>query len=378
MKMIVNQKELSKALTRLNRIAPKKDTMPILGHVLLNGLVGHKLKAVVTNLEVFSEILIEATGAISEPLTVEVLKFKKIVAALSSNESVSLERADVKEKDYRGMEEHKIKLIVSGLDSGTAYTLPAGVAAEFPTIKTVGGEPKEVPTKDLLAALQATTYAISNDEYRYNIHTLSFEPDGDETIIVATDGHRLAAARVPFRTFDGQVLIPRGMAIELEKMLPLESDDVLVYNDDGHVGFEVGGMMLHAKKLEAQYPDWRQIVPKNFAGDFTIDSQALCAGVKRITALASGDIIGVTIVATEEESCLKARTDGVDATEPINTTIKMPGEFVVQKPYILDAAKALGPGLLRMQVPENNISAAKISRADEDDGSFAVVMGIRI
>ncbi len=378
MKMIVNQKEFAKALTRLNRIASKRDTMPVLGHVLLNGLVGHKLKAVTTNLEVFAEVLLEATGAISEPLTVEVIKLKKILAALASNESVSLERADVEEKNHRGIKEHKIKLIVSGLDSGTAYTLPAGNAAEFPAVKTMGDEPIEVPAKDLLAALQATTYAISDDEYRYNIHNLSFEPDKDGTTIVATDGHRLAATQVPFRMFEGQVLVPRGMAIELEKMLSLESGDVLVYNDDGRVGFEAGGMMLHAKGCEEQYPDWRQIVPDKFAGEFTVDADALFAGVKRITALSSGSMIGVTIVATEEESCLKARTDGVDATEPINTTIKMPGEFGVQKPYILDAAKALGPGLLRMQVPENNSSAAKISRADDSDGPFAVVMPLRV
>ncbi len=378
MKMTVNQKEFAKALTRLNRIADKKSSMPVLGHVLLNGLVGHKLKAVATNLDVFVETLIEATGALSEPLTVDVKWLRKIVAVLASNESVSLERTDTEEKDHRGIKVTKIELIVSGSDSGTAFTLPAGNAAEFPAVKAMGDEPIEVPAKDLLSALKATTYAISDDETRYNINNLSFEPDGDETIIVATDGHRMAVARAPFQIFDGQILISRGMALELEKMLSLESGDVLVYNDDGRVGFEVSGMMLHTKESEAQYPDWRQVVPKKLVGDFTIDAKALYAGVKRVTALATGRMIGVTIVATEEESCLKAHTEGVDATEMISMTVNVPGEFGVQKPYIMAAAKALGPGLLRMQISEDNFSVAKISRADEDDGAFAVVMGLRI
>lgn len=381
MKMVVSQKEFSKALARLNRIAPKKDTMPILGHVLLSDSPspdGGKLRAVVTDLSVFVEVRLDGTGTIDKPLTVEVLKLKKIVTALASNKSVSLERVDVEEKNHRGIKEYNVKLIVSGLDSGTAYTLPAGDAAKFSAVKTVGGEPKAVPAKDLFSALRVTTYAMSDDEYRYNINTLNFEPDGEGTLIVATSGHRMAVARVPFRTFERQILVPRNMAIELERLLSLESDDVLVYNDDGRVGFEAGGMMLHAKEVEAVYPDWRQVVPKNFTTEFTIDAQELFAGVKRVTALATGGLVGVTIVATEDESCLKARADGVDATETIRTTIKVPGEFSAQKPYILDAAKALGPGLLRMQSPEGISSAAKISRADEDDGPFAIVMPLRV
>ncbi len=385
MKMIVNQKKFSKALGRLSRIASKKDTMPVLRHVLLSALPGdspdgRKLRAVVTDLEVFGEVRIKADDDFGDPLTVEVATLKKVVAALVASKSVSLERVDVEEKDHRGIKDQKIKLVVSGVDLQASFTLPAGDAAEFPAVKSIGGEPRVVPVKDLLSALRATTYAISDDEYRYNINTLNFEPDKEETILVATGGHRMAVARVPFRMFEKETLVPRGMAKELEKALSLVSDDVLVYNNDAYVGFDTGGMMLHAKVVNATYPDWRQVVPKTFTGEFTIDAQALFAGVKRITALASGSLVGVTIKAVDadDESCLKFHANGIDATEKIKTVVKKPGEFTAQKPYILDVAKSLGPGLLRFQTPNDPHSPAKITRADEEDGPFAVVMALRV
>ena len=111
-------------------------------------------------------------------------------------------------------------------------------------------------TNALLNTAKFALHAASFDAGRSNLCALRIEPDleGAETLIVATDGHRLACGRalVPFEALD---IAARSIALPKKK----SERNRLVRT------FDAFGEALLDDSYELDFPDWRQVVPRSFA-----------------------------------------------------------------------------------------------------------------
>jgi DNA polymerase III sliding clamp (beta) subunit (PCNA family) len=112
----------------------------------------------------------------------------------------------------------------------------------------------------------ASTF-VSTEEARYYLNGVFLEPHplGIGAILVATDGHRLAAI------YDKDAIVPRPaiMATPKELIAAVKkiraTGDFLLFErgekfDD--VKAEAGAMTLKTHEIDGTFPDWRRVIPK--------------------------------------------------------------------------------------------------------------------
>ncbi|MEI7910160.1 MAG: DNA polymerase III subunit beta, partial [Verrucomicrobiota bacterium] len=142
-------------------------------------------------------------------------------------------------------------------------------AADFPVRPAVQGHITHVP-KQTFAALQTVAGCASSDATRYVLNGVLFSPD-DGGILIATDGRRLAGA--PAR-FAGLEFILPSAAVHVLGFPDFTARDAAIQQpDDGkgtHIQFRSGPHTLIARTIEGSYPNYRQVIPREFVADATI------------------------------------------------------------------------------------------------------------
>ena len=125
----------------------------------------------------------------------------------------------------------------------------------------------------LSGALDWTRKTISSDETRPHINAVRLSAKGGRLTAVSTDGHRLNVAEVdaPGTGDIEPTLLPRGAALALCRTLrPLRWDEeapatVRLHLAEGRAWFAVDGTVVWAKLVDATFPNYASVVPKDRA-----------------------------------------------------------------------------------------------------------------
>src|SRR5579859_5717228 len=209
MELTVPKKDLLKLLMRMQGVAERKSTMPVLSNVLLAVDGPSQLRIAATDLYL----------ALVGRVTVDV----------SKGGSVAVPAKDVLER-VRMMPEGPIHLaaqdnattILKAAGSARRYTLRGMPGDDFPPLPTPSeGSPTLAIDVDVLQELVAKThFSISTDETRAHLNSALFEWDGDVVRMVTTDGHRLSKmeVRVTGRQASATMLIPLKAVQELRRL----------------------------------------------------------------------------------------------------------------------------------------------------------------
>ena len=215
----INRESFLQGLSRVQSIVERKNTVPILSNVLIDGN-GEKLKLIATDMEMgisgYMDANIKSAGAV----TISARKLFEIVKELPAEAEVTFQ-----------VKEENSSEITCGSSSFKLKGLPA---EDFPSLPSYDEE--SFLTMDAAALkemVRKTIYAASTDETRYNLTGVLFEMEEGEgknlVRMVATDGHRLALvekeASGNIRPGES-VVIPRKSLNELRRLMD-ESDEVI-------------------------------------------------------------------------------------------------------------------------------------------------------
>ena len=199
MELTVAKKDLLKIVARMQGVAERKSTMPVLANVLLAADGTSALRLAATDLylslmgRIPAEISRPGSVAVSAKDLFERVKMMPdgpVVIAAQDNATTTLKA------------------------SGTArrYTLRGMPGDDFPPLpQPAEGAPTLALDVDVLAELIAKThFSISTDETRAHLNSALFEWDGDVVRMVTTDGHRLSKVdvKVVGRQASATMLIP--------------------------------------------------------------------------------------------------------------------------------------------------------------------------
>ena len=202
----------------------------------------------------------------------------------------------------------------STLDVGGAG-LPALDGADYPDAPALDlpMSTVHIPADALAAALRRMVHAIAPDDYRYGLNGALVETNAHDrtTRFVATDGNRLAYATLAGVEWalPRKFLLPRKTAELLATILAkLGSEPVVVTTYDYAVRLACGPFVLVARLLEADFPDYRQVLPTTFKRRATLDRDELAAELKRILPFTDSGNFTVTFDFGGESVGLQART----------------------------------------------------------------------
>ncbi|MDO8623934.1 MAG: DNA polymerase III subunit beta [bacterium] len=270
MKIEVVKDKLQGVIGKAQRLAGKHISLPILSHLLLIAKKG-ALTVRATNLDLGAEytipVKVEKEGVIAVPASV----FSSFVSNLGTVKSVFLEVSEG-------------KLIVSA--EGARATIHSGGSDDFPTIPKAEGTSFAMDPQVLLKGFKAVQYAGALGNLKPELSSVYLHHDGEELVFVATDSFRLAEKRTPFKktasTFQS-VLIPIKNVAELVRILEEEKDEVRVFLGKGQLSLEGSGLLVTSRLVEGAFPDYRQIMPKEFATEAIVLKEDLISALKLTT-----------------------------------------------------------------------------------------------
>src|SRR5579859_5301290 len=299
MELTVPKKDLLKLLMRMQGVAERKSTMPVLSNVLLAVDGPSQLRIAATDLYL----------ALVGRVTVDV----------SKGGSVAVPAKDVLER-VRMMPEGPIHLaaqdnattILKAAGSARRYTLRGMPGDDFPPLPTPSeGSPTLAIDVEVLQELVAKThFSISSDETRAHLNSGLFEWDGDLVRMVTTDGHRLSKmeVKVSGRQASATMLIPLKAIQELRRLC---DEMVAEQKDGGKEGaakpqlqitqsgssafFTGGGMSFAVRLVDAQFPPYAQVIPPQSEKIVRVPRAAFAEALRAVSVAASERTGGVKL-----------------------------------------------------------------------------------
>ncbi|ACG71245.1 DNA polymerase III, beta subunit [Anaeromyxobacter sp. K] len=375
MELKIGAQELAKALGRSQGIVEKKSTMPILSHVLLEAKKGDQLVVSATDLDlaVSSEHACEVVkeGAVA----VSARHLYEIVRALPE-QSVTLKKA------------HNNYLEVK---SGPSEFRIVGLPAEdFPALPRFDKVPfADVDPALLLEMIERTFFAVSNDETRYNLNGVYFEPAGDALRLVATDGHRLSlserAVGATFGLKRGVILPKKGLA-ELKKLLA-EAAESGEEKPEAKLGFVENSaifrrpnVVLVMRLIEGLFPDYKQVIPKAGEKVFKVGRGRFLETLRRISLLSSDKAHAVKLDLSKDLlRVLSQNPDLGEAKEEV--PVEYAGEPLkigFNARYIMEVLQAVKSNEVVFELADDLSPGVLKGGEEADQGFTAVVMPMRI
>lgn len=299
MELTVPKKELLKLVTRMQGVAERKSTMPVLSNVLLAVDGPSALRIAATDLYL----------ALVGRMTVDV----------SKGGSVAVSAKDLLER-VRMMPEGPIHLAsqdnatttIKAAGSARRYTLRGMPGEDFPPLPAPSdGSPSLALDVDVLQELIAKThFSISSDETRAHLNSALFEWDGDTVRMVTTDGHRLSKmeVKVSGRQASATMLIPLKAVQELRRL----SDDMVaeaketskeggakaqlqITQSGSSAFFQGGGMSFAVRLVDAQFPPYSQVIPAQSEKLVRVPRAAFADALRAVSVAASERTGGVKL-----------------------------------------------------------------------------------
>lgn len=273
MKIEAIKEKIQTAIGKTERFSGKHLSLPILSHVLLIAKKGN-LTVRATNLDMGIEysvpVKVEKEGVVAVPSGI----LSSFISNLRNTKNVTLEQKEQ-------------KLNVFSQSANALINISS--SDDFPTIPKADGVAFQLDPQVLVKGLRSVQYAGAVGNLKPELSSVYLYQDQDELVFVATDSFRLAEKRVPLKKGSPSipsVLIPVKNAGELVKLLEEEKGDVSVSVGKGQLSVEGENFYVTTRLVEGSFPDYRQIIPK----EFTAEAVALredVAGALKLTTLFS-------------------------------------------------------------------------------------------
>jgi DNA polymerase-3 subunit beta len=258
--------------------------MPSLNHALID-IKEDQLQISATDLEIFVSASVPCKVTTSGRIALPAKNLYDIVKELQASE--------VK---MRGLENNRVEI-----KSGKSLFRLMGLAADdFPHFKT---SPKgqlstgRLKVKEFLKLIQKTEHCICHEEYRYALTGIYLEyltEDGKSKLrAVATDGHRLSLMECPVDKLGNVkltkgMIIPRKGAAELRKLLESTNEEEFELTcDENLIRVNLGRFKIWIRPLDAEYPDYRRVLPGELPSKFFCRKSDLSSALKRMSLLVS-------------------------------------------------------------------------------------------
>lgn len=256
MKIECNKNKLLKAVSKAEKIVSKNTSLPVLSCVVLEaddkGLI---IKS--TNLEISLKISIPSKV------------IEKGKTAVSSNILFSyLNNLSLDENLV--LEVQKNILFVSGSHSETKINTVA--TEDFPTISNTSDVKScKIPSRELVEGFKSVWYAASNSSMKPELSSVYIYPEANSILFVATDSFRLAEKKIEVKNegFES-ILIPQRNINEIIRVLEDYDLDLKVNFEEDKVSFEADDIFIVSRVVDGNFPDYKQIIPKDFETQVTI------------------------------------------------------------------------------------------------------------
>ncbi|HLG09828.1 MAG TPA: DNA polymerase III subunit beta [Gaiellaceae bacterium] len=174
--------------------------------------------------------------------------------------------------------------VVSGSHSSR---LSVFSAEDFPRLPPLDVSLQRISAPALLETIEKVARAASRDESRPVLTGILVRFESGRLIMAATDSYRLAVKETDLDTPgpDLDAIIPARALQELAR-LASGADAVELGVHENYVIFSAGDAWLTSRRIDGQFPNYKQLLPETFEAEITTPRVALLDVVRRAGLMA--------------------------------------------------------------------------------------------
>ena len=361
MEFKINKDHFSNGLQQVLNVVGTRSAMPILGNVLIEAGIDH-ISLTTTNLDIGIRCRITADVSTEGSITLPVRKLATIVKELPQQEVFFELSSDNQAK------------ITSG---GSIFKVMAIGTDEFPPLPSFENQHVfKLEQNDLANMLKSVSFAQSSDENRYILNGVYFNFSDENLTLVATDGRRLALTSYELEADSsdtGSLILPAKTVSEIERLVG-KGESVKIAFNDRQVAFEIAiedeegnsGLIDHiylvSKIVEGNFPNYRQVIPKETEHRIKIERELFLECVHRAALVTSEksnsiklkisnnlmEIMGSSAEYGESHESMGIAYEGPDVQIAFNPTFLMePLRALSHDEIFFEFKDELSPGLVK-------------------------------
>jgi DNA polymerase III subunit beta len=372
MKVTVERAALLKSLGHVHRVVERRNTIPILGNVLIKA-ESSKLVFKATDLDLEMTETIAAEVGATGSTTVPAHMFYEIVRKLPEGAQIVIESSG----------DRAMMAIRAGRSRFTLQTLPE---SDFPDL--AAGEMThafKLPAADLKRLIDKTGFAISTEETRYYLNGIYLHPAGAAKTTtlraVATDGHRLAQFELPLPPgANGMpgIIVPRKTVGEVQRLIEGDDAEITVELSQGKIRFTIADAVLTSKLIDGTFPDYARVIPAGNDKELTVDKKEFEQAVDRVSTVSSERGRAVKLSLSNGKLTLSVTNpDSGSATEELEVEYgSEPLDIGFNSRYLLDIAAQLDgeAAVLKLSDP----GSPTLIQDRDSKGALYVLMPMRV
>ncbi|MGI6220880.1 MAG: DNA polymerase III subunit beta [Coriobacteriales bacterium] len=168
------------------------------------------------------------------------------------------------------------------------FSMKTMQAKDFPAFPEVeAAESIVIPAGRASEMVKKVSKAVSRDESHMILTGINVVAEGENISMVATDSYRLAIDESSIENHDGtfQLVIPGSVLDDVCRLLGKEDSLEIGYNDN-QILFKFGQSTFVTRKLEGNYPNYKQIIPKEKTISAVVETKTLLDAIKRVSVMA--------------------------------------------------------------------------------------------
>ena len=373
MKITVERGAFLKALSHVQSVVERRNTIPILSNVLIDAARG-SLKLTATDLDI----------EIVESLSADVLRNGAATAPAHMLYDIVRKLPEGAQVQAELLTAEGGRLVVSS--GSVRFELACLPKEDFPQM-SAGTLPHKfrLGSEELKRLIDKTRFAISTEETRFYLNGIYLhaakEGKGRALRAVATDGHRLA--RFELDLPDGAtdmpgIIVPRKTITELRRLLDDTEDAIDISLSDTKIQFVSGGIELTSKLIDGTFPDYQRVIPTNNDKSLSLDSREFSQSVDRVSTISADKTRAVKLNIVKDKVTLSVvNPDSGTATEELGASYSASAvEIGFNARYLLDITGQIEGKDVRFLL--HDAGSPTLVEDAEDTRTLYVLMPMRV
>lgn len=373
MRLSCQQDDLQRALGHVSRAVAKKSTLPVLGNVLF-ATDGGRLRLSATNLEIAVTAWIDAEVESEGTITLRSDLLTDFIASLP-DEKVTFD-LDAKTLSM-ALTCARSKAHIKGIPAEDFPALPS-IEEMAPTGRVDPGT-----LRDMIAQV---AFAAASDDSRPVLAGVQAEFSGPNLTLAAADGFRLSVRQAELSEPAGEdvsVIIPARSLQELSRIISDQSDpiDLSVTPNRSQLLVRSGDIEFLSRLIDGHFPDYRQIVPRQFGTRLVVDRDQFLAAARRakLFAQSSNDVVRLQLKPGEGEldpGCVNISAQAAetgDNEDVIDARVEGPeSQIAFNGRYLTDVLSVIRAGDVAVEMTGPN-SAGVLRSAGNDEFTHVIM-----
>src|SRR2546423_3384029 len=364
MKVVTQRDELAQKLGTVARAVSTRASVQILSGVLLRAEAG-RLHLAATDMELSLRSSLEAQIDGEGSVVVPGRLLVELVRLLPDSEVTFEHRA-----------EESVLRVTSWPSDATLHTYAAEDFPRLPDLDAVGTF--TVGRQSLLDTVSRVARSASRDESRPVLTGILVRFEPGKLVMAATDSYRLSVKETDLSgdVPELEAIIPARALAELSRIAQA-GDTVELGVHENQVVFGVDGVWLTTRRIDGQFPNYRQLIPESFEHEVALPRDEVLDVVRRIAVMAQRNS-PLRLRFAEGELTVSARTQDVGEAQE-SLPVSFAGEALeigFNAEFLRDGIDSVAGETVRFRL----ISPLRpcVLQADGSDDFLYLIMPIRL